>query len=61
MRDGPWLIGEGPTLADLYLAPMMDYLLMTAEGRELIRPHAALEQWWSRMASRPSMTATAPG
>ena len=61
MRDGPWLVGQGPTLADLYLAPMMDYLLMTAEGRELIRPHAALEQWWSRMASRPSMTATAPG
>ncbi|MCF1493989.1 glutathione S-transferase family protein, partial [Agrobacterium vitis] len=34
--------------------------LMTSEGAELIRQHANLQEWWARMASRPSMAATKP-
>ena len=32
MEDGPWLVGEQLTLADIYAAPMFDYFLM-APGR----------------------------
>ncbi len=60
MGDGPWLVGEQPTLADLYMAPMFDYFLMAPEGAEIIRQHANLGGWWARMASRPSMEATKP-
>ncbi|MCJ9724547.1 glutathione S-transferase family protein [Agrobacterium sp. SHOUNA12C] len=60
MRDGPWFIGEQLTLADLYAAPMFDYFLMTFEGAELIRQHGNLQEWWARMASRPSMAVTKP-
>lgn len=60
MRDAPWFVGEQLTLADLYAAPMFDYFLVTSEGAELIRQHANLQEWWERMASRPSMAATKP-
>lgn len=60
MSDGPWLIGDQLTLADLYAAPMFDYFLMTSEGAELIRKYANLEEWWKRIALRPSMAATIP-
>lgn len=60
MGDAPWLVGEQLTLADLYAAPMFDYFLMAPEGADLIREHANLQEWWARMASRPSMAATQP-
>ena len=60
MGDNPWLAGAEMTLADLYAAPMFDYFLMTAEGRDMIQQHENLATWWSRIAARPSMKATAP-
>nr|WP_200991941.1 glutathione S-transferase family protein [Rhizobium rhizogenes] len=60
MGDTSWLVGEQPTLADLYAAPMFDYFFMTPEGVELINQYANLKAWWSRMALRPSMIATKP-
>jgi glutathione S-transferase len=60
MGDGPWLVGEQLTLADIYAAPMLDYFLMTSEGAALIHQFDNLKEWWARIASRPSMTATKP-
>lgn len=60
MGRGPWLAGEDLTLADIYAAPMFDYFVMAPEGRELIERHERLNEWWCRMAIRPSMAATKP-
>ncbi|NTG25056.1 glutathione S-transferase family protein [Agrobacterium rhizogenes] len=60
MGDGPWLVGEQLTLADIYAAPMFDYFLMAPAGVELINQYANLKAWWSGIASRPSMAATKP-
>lgn len=59
--DGPWLVGEHLSLADLHLAPMIHYAVMTPEVQDLLQPHAGLRAWWDRMAQRPSMLATRPG
>lgn len=60
MGDKPWLAGGQLTLADLYAAPMLDYFLMTPEGRTMIPHYENLAAWWSRIAARPSMEATSP-
>ena len=59
MGDNRWLAGAELTLADLYAAPMFDYFLKAPEGRDMIREHDNLATWWSRIAARPSMKATA--
>ena len=56
MGDSRWLAGDALSLADFYLAPMMDYFLQAPEGRDMIRHYPNLETWWSRIAGRPSMT-----
>lgn len=53
-----WLCGDRVTLADLHLAPMMDFFLMTQEGRRMIGNFPRLGAWWARMRQRPSMLAT---
>jgi glutathione S-transferase len=58
MSGKTWLAGEDITLADLHLAPMMDFFLMTGEGRKLMGIFPALSAWWERMKTRPSMLAT---
>jgi glutathione S-transferase len=58
MDKGPWLTGDRLTLADIYLAPMVDYFLQTPEGRALIRDFPPLEKWWDRMAVRASVIDT---
>jgi glutathione S-transferase len=58
MNGKAWLAGDNVTLADLHLAPMMDFFLMTEEGRRLMGIFPALSAWWERMKVRPSMLAT---
>jgi glutathione S-transferase len=58
MSGKPWLAGDSLTLADLHLAPMMAFFLMTLEGRRLISGFPLLGAWWERMKQRPSMLAT---
>nr|WP_310200729.1 glutathione S-transferase family protein [Ancylobacter sp. 3268] len=55
MGEGPWLAGEHLSLADLHLAPMLDYFLKAAEGAAMVGEFPALAAWWSRLAVRPSM------
>lgn len=58
MSGNSWLAGDDLTLADLHLAPMMDFFLKTLEGRRMIGSFPLLGAWWERMRQRPSMLAT---
>src|SRR6516165_1766498 len=52
------LAGESLTLADLLLAPQLDFLQQTPEWQPLTAAHANLRQWLTRMQARASMRAT---
>ena len=53
----PFLAGERLSLADLHLAPQLDFLAATPEGAGLLQG-TGLAQWLERMTVRPSMLAT---
>jgi glutathione S-transferase len=50
--------GETVSLADLLLAPHLDFFSDTPEWAALGAPHANLVAWLARMQARPSMQAT---
>ncbi len=54
--EGPWIVGEQLTLADLHLAPMAAYFTRSPEAAELMGPRLA--RWWETMAARPTLAAT---
>ena len=58
MADTRWLAGPGLTLADLHAALIFAYGMMAPEGMALVTRHGAIQDWWERMAGRPSMAAT---
>ncbi|MDI6025432.1 glutathione S-transferase family protein [Corticibacterium sp. UT-5YL-CI-8] len=60
MNGRPWLGGTSLTLADLHVAPMIDYFLMSDEARQLFETFPDLASWWSRMSQRASMKMTKP-
>lgn len=53
-----YFAGETLTLADLLLAPQLDFLQLTPEWQTLTAAHSNLGSWLGRMRSRPSMIAT---
>jgi glutathione S-transferase len=53
----PFLAGGQLTLADLMVAPQLDFLAATPEGETLLKG-TRLEAWLARMNARPSMQAT---
>jgi glutathione S-transferase len=55
----PFFAGETPTIADLMLAPQLDYFAATPEGGQLLAG-TRLESWLARMNTRPSLQATLP-
>lgn len=55
-----FLAGERLTLADLFLAPMLCYVGVTAEGQAALAGRAAIGRWYADMAGRPSFTQTKP-
>lgn len=57
MGDQPWLAGPELSLADLYLASMIDYFVRAPEGEAMMREYGRLAAWWERVAARPSMVA----
>jgi glutathione S-transferase len=59
--EGPCLVGDSLSLADLHLAPMMAYFLAAPEARPLLAPCRKLARWWEAMATRPSLARTDPG
>lgn len=52
-----WLTGESVSLADLMLAPHLDYFAMTPEGQALMED-TGLVDWLERMRARDSFQAT---
>jgi glutathione S-transferase len=58
LGDEPYFAGEEVTLADLTVAPQMDFLAQTPEWAVLGPPRENLVAWLERMNSRPSLQAT---
>jgi glutathione S-transferase len=54
----PYFVGEAPTLADLLLAPQLDFLAQTHEWEALTAAHGNLRRWLERVRARPSLVAT---
>ena len=53
-----FMAGERLSLADLMLAPHLDFLGETPEGKALLAPHVNLRAWITRMEERSSMRNT---
>jgi glutathione S-transferase len=58
LGDGAYFVGDAPTLADLLLAPQLDFLRETPEWSVLTAGCPGLGRWLDRMTARPSMRAT---
>jgi glutathione S-transferase len=56
--EGPFLLGEAPTLADLYLAPQVANCREKAP--EVLDGLGDLGAWWDNVSRRPSLTDTEP-
>jgi glutathione S-transferase len=57
LGEQAFLAGAGLSLADLMLAPQLDFFAATAEGRDLLK-NTALVHWLVRMNERPAMQRT---
>jgi glutathione S-transferase len=58
MGDGPFFAGQSVSLADLMLAPHMEFLFQTPEWHVLTAQRHNIANWMERMNERPSMIAT---
>jgi glutathione S-transferase len=58
--DGPYLAGAEPSLADLFLVPLVFYVSLTPEGQRLLPAAPRIVAWHERMATRASYAATKP-
>jgi len=57
---GLQLGGGRISLADLHLAPMMDYFVKVPEAADLLRHYPALSGWWDSISDYPSLQDTDP-
>ena len=60
LENGVWIAGNRLTLANLNIAPMVDYFLTVSEGWEMFAHHPMLVDWWNRIGERESMQRTSP-
>ena len=58
--NGPFLLGEALSLADLHAAPIFAYFAKAPVSPSLMEPHAGLSGWWERIQARPAFAATEP-
>jgi glutathione S-transferase len=58
LGDQRYFAGDEVSLADLLLAPGVEFFTATPEWSVLGAPHANLVAWLGRMQERPSMKAT---
>jgi glutathione S-transferase len=58
LGDKPYFCGPDLSLADVMLAPHVDFFPGIPEWDELTGEHAHLQAWLARMNARPSMKAT---
>ncbi|WP_437694223.1 glutathione S-transferase family protein [Sorangium sp. So ce176] len=57
LGDRAFLASERLTLADILVAPLVHYLLLTPEAA-LLEPHPRLRAWHDRITSRESVRST---
>lgn len=50
--EGPFLVSDRLSLADLHLGPMIGYFAMDPEGAALLAHYPRLSVWWRQMARR---------
>src|SRR5260370_36769923 len=58
LGEKPYFAGDTISLADLMVAPAVEFFAMIPEWSPLGAPHANLVAWLKRMQERPSMMAT---
>jgi glutathione S-transferase len=58
LGEQPYFAGDTLSLADLLLAPAVDFFTVIPEWTALGAPHANLVAWMKRMQERPSLKAT---
>jgi glutathione S-transferase len=58
LGEQPYFAGEAVSLADLLVAPQVEFFTQTPEWAVLGAPHANLVAWVARMEARPSLKAT---
>ena len=58
LGDSAFLVGDSITLADVLLAPQVDFFAATPEWEPLTANSPNIRQWRDRMNARPSMRAT---
>jgi glutathione S-transferase len=58
LGERPYFVGESITLADVILAPQLDFFAATPEWEPLTANSPNVRQWLDRMNARPSMCAT---
>jgi glutathione S-transferase len=58
LGEQSFFTGDALSLADLLVAPLVDFLEQTPEWSALGAPHANLVAWLKRMQARPSFVAT---
>lgn len=58
--EGLVLGGQARSLADLHLAPMVDYLTRVEAGRETLAEYPDLWAWWSGISGSALLRATDP-
>lgn len=59
-REGLILSGPHPSLATCHVGPMLDYFVMTPEGRNLLEERPRLKEWWTGFSDQPCMRLTRP-
>lgn len=55
-----FMAGPELSLADIFVAPVFDYLMATPDAEALLKPHGSLREWWSTVSARETMAKTAP-
>jgi glutathione S-transferase len=58
LGENQFFVGEDLSLADILLAPQIDFFVGTPEWERLVGPHPNLNAWSERMSARPSLAAT---
>ncbi len=58
LADRPYFVGEAVSLADLLIAPQLDFFSEAAEWGPLTARRANVRAWLERMRARPSLGAT---
>lgn len=58
--EGQYLCGNDFSLADIHLAPMIGYFVLSSAGRALCEKHPRLHNWWLALSQRPAYLATMP-